>query len=88
MSPHLQRSGHGIAPVSDTARLIEALGVGSAHVVGASMGGTIGQVLAIEHPDRVRSLTSIMSTSGDPTVGQSTAEAFAQLAQPAACTRA
>ena len=73
---------------SDAANLIESLGLGSAHVVGASMGGMIGQVLAIEHPDRVRSLTSIMSTTGDPNVGQSTQEAFAQLAQPAARTRA
>jgi len=72
---------------SDTASLIEALGVGSAHVVGASMGGMIGQVLAIEHPHRVRSLTSIMSTTGDPKVGQSTEEAFAQLTRPAARTR-
>ena len=71
----------------DTARLIEALGVDSAHLVGASMGGMIGQVLAIEHPDRVRSLTSIMSTTGDPDVGQATAEAFAQLTRPPARTR-
>jgi pimeloyl-ACP methyl ester carboxylesterase len=72
---------------SDTASLIDALGVGSAHVVGASMGGMIGQVLAIEHPGRVRSLTSIMSTTGNPNVGQSTKEAFEQLIQPAARTR-
>ena len=51
------------------------------------MGGMIGQVLAIEHPNRVRSLTSIMSTTGDPNVGQSTEEAFAHLTQPAARTR-
>jgi pimeloyl-ACP methyl ester carboxylesterase len=56
-------------------------------VVGASMGGMIGQVLALEQPDRVRSLTSIMSTTGDPKVGQSTEEAFAQLTRPAARTR-
>ncbi len=72
---------------SDAANLIETLGLGSAHVVGASMGGMIGQVLAIEQSDRVRSLTSIMSTTGDPNVGQSTQEAFAQLTQPAARTR-
>ena len=70
----------------DTVRLIEALGVDSAHLVGASMGGMIGQVLAIEHPDRVRSLTSIMSTTGDPT-SASPREAFAELARPAARTR-
>jgi pimeloyl-ACP methyl ester carboxylesterase len=49
---------------ADVAGLIEALGWSSAHVVGASLGGMIGQHLAIEHPGRVRSLTSIMSTPG------------------------
>ncbi|MBA3454129.1 MAG: alpha/beta hydrolase [Deltaproteobacteria bacterium] len=49
---------------SDVAGLIEQLGFGSAHVVGASLGGMVGQHLAIEHSDRVRSLTSIMSTPG------------------------
>jgi pimeloyl-ACP methyl ester carboxylesterase len=44
--------------------LIDALGFGSAHIVGASLGGMVGQHLAIEHPGRVRSLVSIMSTPG------------------------
>jgi pimeloyl-ACP methyl ester carboxylesterase len=72
---------------TDTADLIEALGLDSAHVVGASMGGMIGQHLAIEHPARVRSLTSIMSTPGDPTVGHPTEEAMAVLLAPPARTR-
>ncbi len=49
---------------TDVAGLIEKLGLERAHVVGASLGGMVGQHLAIEHPDRVRSLTSIMSTPG------------------------
>jgi pimeloyl-ACP methyl ester carboxylesterase len=54
----------------DTAGLVEWLGVESAHVVGLSMGGMIAQTLAIRHPRLVKSLVSIMSTPGDPTVGQ------------------
>lgn len=48
----------------DVAGLIDALGFGAAHIVGASLGGMIGQHLAIEHPARVRSLVSIMSSPG------------------------
>jgi pimeloyl-ACP methyl ester carboxylesterase len=48
----------------DVAGLIDSLGFASAHIVGASLGGMIGQHLAIEHPARVRSLVSIMSTPG------------------------
>lgn len=48
----------------DAAALLEALGVGAAHVVGVSMGGMIAQLMAIHHPQRVRSLVSIMSTTG------------------------
>ena len=48
----------------DVAGLIDSLGFGSAHIVGASLGGMVGQHLAIEHPARVRSLTSIMSSPG------------------------
>jgi pimeloyl-ACP methyl ester carboxylesterase len=72
----------------DTIGLLDALGLESAHLVGASMGGMIAQTVAIEHPRRVRSLTSIMSTTGDPSVGQPTREAMAALLSPPAATRA
>lgn len=55
---------------ADAAGLLEAMGLASAHIVGASMGGQIAQVLACDHPSRVRSLTSMMSTTGNPSVGQ------------------
>jgi len=48
----------------DSVQLIEALGLESAHVCGVSMGGMVAQHMAIEHPQRVLSLTSIMSTTG------------------------
>lgn len=50
--------------VADTVGLMDGLGIDSAHVVGASMGGMIAQLMAALHPRRVRTLTSIMSSSG------------------------
>jgi pimeloyl-ACP methyl ester carboxylesterase len=67
--------------------LLTALGIDQAHIVGASMGGMIAQTMAIEHPERVLTLTSMMSTTGEPEYGQSTPEALEALLAPAATTR-
>jgi pimeloyl-ACP methyl ester carboxylesterase len=71
----------------DAAELLGGLGIPAAHVVGASMGGMIAQELAIRHPELVRSLCSIMSTTGAPAVGQPTPEAAAALTTPPAADR-
>lgn len=55
---------------SDAVGLLDALNVDSAHVVGASMGGMIAQTMAINYPDRIRTLTSIMSSTGNSDLPQ------------------
>jgi pimeloyl-ACP methyl ester carboxylesterase len=67
---------------ADTTGLLDSLGIEKAHVVGVSMGGMIAQVVTIDHPERVLSLASIMSTTGDPNVGAPTPEAMAVLMRP------
>ena len=60
------RSAYRLADMAnDTVGLLDHLGIDAAHVVGASMGGMIAQQLAIDHPGRVLSLCSIMSTTGN-----------------------
>ena len=60
----------------DAAGLLAALGIDSAHIVGGSMGGMIAQLLAIHHPQRVRTLTSIFSTTGNPRLPRPRPEAM------------
>lgn len=70
----------------DAVALLDYLGIDRAHVVGASMGGMVAQTVAIRHPARVASLTSIMSTPS-PAVGSATQEAMAALLAPPATNR-
>jgi len=68
----------------DTAGLLDALGIARAHVVGASMGGMIGQNLAAEFPAKVLTLTSIMSTTGKRSLPRPTSKARRALLTPPA----
>ena len=56
---------------ADAVGLLDALDIADAHIVGASMGGMIAQIVAARYPERVRSLVSIMSSSGDPKLPRS-----------------
>jgi pimeloyl-ACP methyl ester carboxylesterase len=73
---------------ADTVGLLDALGIARAHVVGASMGGAIAQEIAILYPDRVLTLTSIMSSTGDPKLPRPTPRALAVLAKKVPLDRA
>jgi pimeloyl-ACP methyl ester carboxylesterase len=71
----------------DGISLLDELNIERAHVVGVSMGGMIAQQLVIDHPGRVHSLISIMSTTGSPFVGQPSPEALASLLLERATSR-
>jgi pimeloyl-ACP methyl ester carboxylesterase len=72
---------------NDAIAVLDAEGIEQAHVMGLSMGGMIVQTLAVEHPDRLLSMTSVMSHTGEPDYGTSTPEAFALLTAPPATDR-
>jgi pimeloyl-ACP methyl ester carboxylesterase len=67
---------------ADAAALLKALGIDRAHIVGASMGGMIAQLVALNHPDVTRSLVSVMSTTGRPDLPPAKPEAMAALMTP------
>lgn len=71
----------------DAVGLLDALDIKSAHIAGASMGGMIAQTICIHFPERVKTLISIMSTTGNPDLPRATPEAAAVLAMPSPSER-
>jgi pimeloyl-ACP methyl ester carboxylesterase len=74
--------------VGDTIALFDALELDRPHVIGASLGGIIAQLLTIEHQDRVRTLTAIMTTTGSPDLPVAEPEAIAVFLRPPSKDRA
>jgi pimeloyl-ACP methyl ester carboxylesterase len=88
LSSKLEGVDYTLADMADDAlTVLDALGVKRAHVLGVSMGGMIVQRLAIDHPERLLSMTSVMSRTGEPEHGQSTPEAMALLTRAPAGSR-
>jgi pimeloyl-ACP methyl ester carboxylesterase len=77
------RPPYGLADMaSDAVGLMDALHIDRAHIVGASMGGMIAQIVGAEYPERVNSLVSLMSTSGDPALPGPAARVLQALLRP------
>jgi pimeloyl-ACP methyl ester carboxylesterase len=79
--PEVPYTLHDMA--ADAIGLLDTLAIDRAHVVGRSMGGMIAQIMASEHPGRVLSLTSIMSSTGNPMLPQAAPEVMAMMMRPA-----
>jgi pimeloyl-ACP methyl ester carboxylesterase len=89
LSTKLEGTEYDLADMAnDAIAVLDAVGVDKAHVMGCSMGGMIVQRLALDHTDRVLSLTSVMSRTGEPGYGESSKEALDFLLAPAAPSRA
>jgi pimeloyl-ACP methyl ester carboxylesterase len=89
LSSHLPDTAYTVSDMAaDGMAVLNALGVQQAHVMGLSMGGMIVQTMAIEHPQRLLTLTSVMSNTGEDEFRQSTPRAWQLLTSPGATTRA
>ncbi len=89
LSSHLPDAAYTVSDMAaDGMAVLDALGVQQAHVMGLSMGGMIVQTMAIEHPNRVLTLTSVMSNTGEDEFRQSTPRAWQLLTSPGATNRA
>ncbi|GGL10037.1 alpha/beta fold hydrolase [Caulobacter rhizosphaerae] len=80
-TPDVPYTLHDMA--ADALGLLDVLSIDRAHVVGRSMGGMIAQIMAYEHPERVASLTSIMSSTGNPSLPSPAPDAMAMMTKPA-----
>ena len=88
LSSKLDQGAYALRDMAgDAVAVLDAASVERAHIMGVSMGGMIAQRLAIDHGDRVLSLTSVMSSTGEPDYGQSSPEALAALMVKPARTR-
>jgi pimeloyl-ACP methyl ester carboxylesterase len=88
LSSKLDGVDYSLADMADdVVAVLDAEGIDRAHVLGVSLGGMIVQRLAIDHPDRLLTMTSVMSRTGEPGFGESAPEALTVLMAPPATSR-